>query len=206
MTSRTSVFLCIGSVLFGGSVPIVAADSTSRQPSSIVLEIARFDVDRENYTTKSLERAGKIPDETLDDLQRALLGEFTRAGLFKTVRKPVATPDSTNADAAGSEADSGSTDDAESAKSTESVLVISGTITDFKPGNRGARMLIGFGAGGQKFEVDCVLMDWASGKKIGEATIVDRKFGGITGGDEAKGRSDFAEKVVKFVKKSLDLD
>ena len=54
------------------------------------LEIARFDVNREDYSSKEAERAGKISDEFLDGIQRALLGEMTRSSLFPAVRKPLA--------------------------------------------------------------------------------------------------------------------
>ena len=204
-SSRTLV--CMAAVVFGTGGLVGAAETVVGSPSDMVLEVARFDVDRENYTTKKLERAGKIPDETLDDLQRALLGEFTRAGMFGKVGKPAEAGGSAAAAEAAEAGDasySGGTSGSDNASGPG--VILSGTITDFKAGNRAARLLIGLGAGGQKFQVECVLKDRATGRVVGEKTIVDRKWGGLTGGDEAKGRSDFAEKVVAFVQKTLDQD
>ena len=80
-------------------------------------------------------------------------------------------------------------------------LILGGQVTDFKKGSRSARMWIGFGAGKQKFQVQCFLKDAETGEVLARKEIIDRKVGGWAGGDEGKGESDFAEKVAKFVKK-----
>ena len=144
------------------------------------LEIARFDVNREDFSTKEAERAGKISDEFLDGIQRALLGELTRSTLFPAVRKP-----------------------AESAEAGSPVLVLSGRILDYKPGNRTARYFAGFGAGQQKIEVECVLKNKVTGEVVAKEVVIDRKIAGWAGGSEEKGVEDFAEKVLAFVKRSI---
>ena len=121
------------------------------------LEIARFDVNREDYSSKEAERAGKISDEFLDGIQRALLGEMTRSSLFPAVRKP-----------------------AESAEAGSPVLILGGRIVDFKPGNRAARYFAGFGAGQQKIEVECVLKNKTTGEVVAkEVTSIGRSPGGL---------------------------
>jgi len=144
------------------------------------LEIARFDVNREDYSSKEAERAGKISDEFLDGIQRALLGEMTRSSLFPAVRKP-----------------------AESAEAGSPVLILGGRIVDFKPGNRAARYFAGFGAGQQKIEVECVLKNKTTGEVVAKEMITDRKVAGWAGGSEEKGVEDFAEKVLAFLKRSI---
>jgi hypothetical protein len=145
-----------------------------------VLEVARFAVNRDDVSTEEAERAAGIPDEMLDAIHRGMLGEFTRNNAFPTVRK-AADPNAAD----------------------EGVLLISGRITDFKAGNAAARLMVGFGAGAQKIEAECILTDKKTGKILGKQTIVDRKFAGVAGGDEVKGIHDFAEKVLVFIKSSL---
>lgn len=174
--SRFLLCLCA----LGAIGPIVAAETAPGVKHDSVLEVERMKVDRENYSTKELERAGKIPDEALDGIQRALIGIATRAGRFQGVRKP-----------------------AEGAAPGEAVVVLGGRVTDYKEGNRAARLLVGMGAGAQKFEAECVLTDKATGKVLGKERIADKKWGGIAGGNEEKGLEDFSEKVLAFVDRSL---
>ncbi len=161
-------------------VPVAAAEKRATQKLEVVLEVKRFDVDREIYATQDLERAGKIPDEALDSIQRALIGVATRSEGFKGVLKSSAAETAPVAD-----------------------VVLSGRVVDYKAGNRTARLWIGMGAGAQKFAVECVVTDKATGKVLGKETIIDRKWAGITGGDEDKGLNDFAVKIIAFVQQSL---
>lgn len=140
------------------------------------IEIEKFAVDREDFSSREMERAATIPDETLSRLQHKIVGEVTRAKIADEVTKADAKPCEGKA------------------------LVLGGKVTDYKEGSRAARILVGWGAGKQKFEVQCYIKDKQSGDIIARKQVVDRKVGGISGGDEAKGESDFAEKVVSFVK------
>lgn len=116
-------------------VPIAAYGDTEPAPRAEkgvydTLEVARFEVNREDYSTKEAERAGKIPEETLDHLHRALLGELTRAEVLPTVRKA-----------------------AEAEGSSARALLLAGRVTDFKAGSRVARYFASMGVGAQKVEV-----------------------------------------------------
>jgi len=143
------------------------------------LEIARFEVKREDYSSKEAERAGRIPDEALDAIQRVLLTEFTRAAVLPAVGKPG------------------------SAQEGQAVLALEGRVVDYLAGSQVKRVMIGMGAGQQKIAVVCVLKDKATGAVLGQETIQDRKWGGLTGGSEDKGMRDFSEKVIKFVQVTL---
>lgn len=145
-----------------------------------VLEIALFDVDRENYTSKEAERAGRIPDETLVTIQRLLISEYTQTKLLPAVRK------------------------AGSPEAGEMVLELGGKVVDWLAGSQTKRLLVGLGAGQQKIEVDCVLKDKATGTVLGQQRILDRKVAGVGGGSEEKGMRDFAEKVAKFIHATMD--
>ena len=156
-------------------------ETPAKKPWS-TLEVAVFDVNREDVSTEEAERAGTISPEMLEAIQRGMIGEISRAEAFEAVRKAT---------------------DPNSAQ--EGVLVIGGKITDFKGGNRTARLLVGMGAGGQKIEAECVLKDKATGRVLGTETIVDRKVAGWAGGDETKGIHDFAEKVLAFIDRTIKI-
>lgn len=156
-----------------------AASDASKGPAYTAIEIARFDVNREDYSSKEAERAGRIPDETLDTIQRIVIAEFTKAQIFPKAGKP------------GGAAD------------MDPALELGGRVIDFKAGNKVARYFVGMGAGQQKIEIECVLKDKKTGNVLAREVILDRKVGGIAGGDEEKGLRDFAEKVIVFVQKTL---
>ena len=161
-------------------LPCAASDG-STVPAYTAVEIARFDVNREDYSSKEAERAGRVPDEALDTLQRIIIVEFTKAQVFPKVGKPGL------------------------AAAEDSTLEIGGRVLDFKAGNKTARYLVGMGAGQQKIEIECVLKDKKTGNILAREVILDRKVGGIAGGDEEKGMRDFAEKVIAFVQKTLQV-
>ena len=80
-----------------------------------------------------------------------------------------------------------------------------GTVTDFKKGNQAMRYFVGFGAGKQKLAIDAWVRNKATGEIIFQDKIVDRKWAGFGGGDDRKGVRDFAEKVVLFLNKGLNI-
>lgn len=165
--------------LFAVSIPSVvfAGPWVSTLKEYNCLEIEKFTVDREDFSSTEMERAATIPDETLSRLQHKIVGEITRAKIIEKVTK------------------------ADSKSCEGKALVFGGKVTDYKEGNRAARIFIGWGAGKQKFEVQCYIKDKQNGDVLARKQVVDRKVGGISGGDEAKGESDFAEKVARFVKR-----
>ena len=140
------------------------------------LEVEKFFVDRDDFSSSKMERAAAVPQETLDGLQHKIVGQVSRAKIFSKVGK------------AGQVSCPGK------------VLVFGGQVTDYKRGSRAARLLIGLGAGKQKFATKSYLKDKETEKVLAKKKIVDRKVGGLAGGDEDKGQRDFAEKVAKFVK------
>jgi len=145
-----------------------------------VLEILRLDVNREDYSSKEAERAGRIPDEILDTIQRILITEYTQSKLLPTIRKTGAAGEG------------------------EVVLELGGKLVDWLAGNPAKRLMVGYGAGQQKIEVDCFLKDKATGTILGQARILDRKVAGVAAGSEEKGMRDFAEKVAKFMHTTMD--
>jgi len=139
------------------------------------LEIEKFQVNREDFSNRERERASAIPEETLDQLQHAIVGEATREKIVSQVKKAPGCKGET--------------------------IVFGGIVTDYKQGSRAARILVGLGAGKQKFQVESYLKDKKTDEPLANKQIIDRKVGGWAGGDEAKGHQDFAEKVTTFIKK-----
>jgi hypothetical protein len=174
---RSSLVLATLVIVCGTSLP---AEGDAGGKAYNVLEILRFEVNREDYGSKEAERAGRISDEVLDTIQRILISEYTQSKLLPTVRK------------AGGVGEG------------EVVLELSGKVVDWLAGSQTKRLLVGFGAGQQKIEVECVLKDKATGTILGQERILDRKVAGIAGGGEEKGMRDFAEKVAKFIHTTMD--
>lgn len=145
------------------------------------VEIAMFEVDRNNFSTREYERAAATPVEFLEQFQHATVGEIIRAENGLTAVK---------------EGESSCPDEA-------SALVFGGTVTDFKAGNQALRYFVGMGAGKQKLAVDAWLKDKSTGNVIHADEIIDRKWAGFGGGDDRKGVRDFAEKVNVFLNKAL---
>lgn len=173
----TSLVLAFLAIL---SSPCLAADTATSAKPYTVLEISRFEVNREDLSTKEAERAGRIPEDILDTIQRILVSEFGQSKILPTVRKAGAPGEG------------------------DVVLELGGKVVDWMAGSQAKRYWVGMGAGQQKIEVDCVLKDRATGAVLARERILDRKVGGIGGGNEEKGMRDFAEKVAKFMHASLD--
>ena len=178
-SSLVLVTLVVATLVIVSGACLAAEDEAGGKAYN-VLEIARFDVNREDYSTKEAERAGRIPDEALDTIQRILVAEYTQSKLLPTVRKAGAPGEG------------------------EVVLELGGKVVDWLAGSQAKRVLVGFGAGQQKMEVDCVLKDKATGTILGQGRILDRKVAGWAGGSEDKGVRDFAEKVAKFMHATMD--
>ena len=49
------------------------------------LEIEKFSVDRNDFSNRKRERAAAFPDEGVDALQHAIVGEVFRKNIFKSV-------------------------------------------------------------------------------------------------------------------------
>ncbi len=147
------------------------------------IEISKFEVDRTNHKTKALERAAKIPDEVLKQIQFIAVGEIIRDQYGLNALEP----------------------DAERCPNNNGSLLLTGRVTDYKKGNKVARYLVGFGAGKQKFQVELTLKEKASEKVLAQGRVIDSKIGGLLGGSAEKGQYDFAEKISGFVRESIGI-
>ncbi len=145
------------------------------------IEVNLFEVDREDISTREMARAAEIPEQTLKAIHTYVRTELNVVENGLVAKK-------------GGE---------DACESTASALELKGTVTDFKPGSRVMRYMVGFGAGKQKIQIEAELYDKETSQLIKNGRVVDRKVGGWVGGSENKGKRDFAEKINKFVMKAL---
>ena len=80
------------------------------------------------------------------------------------------------------------------------VLRVSGKITEFKPGNRVKRFLIGFGAGATVIKADVSLADYNDGYIFAARDIEGTTWTGAGGGDSQGAGETLARKVAKLCK------
>jgi hypothetical protein len=76
------------------------------------------------------------------------------------------------------------------------VLRIAGKITEFKPGSRAKRYLIGFGAGSTVVKAHVTLTDAASGEVVLESDVKGVTWIGIAGGSSEGAGDHLAKKVA----------
>jgi hypothetical protein len=86
----------------------------------------------------------------------------------------------------------------EALPSGHAVLRISGTVIEFKPGNRAKRQLIGMGAGATVVEALVWFLDAATGQVLLSRGAKGVTRGGIAGGDSRGAADGLAKKIAKF--------
>lgn len=82
--------------------------------------------------------------------------------------------------------------------SGEPTLRISGIVTEFKPGNRTKRSLIGFGAGATTVRAEVNFQDAAGGRTLQERDLIGST--GLSGIDSEGAAQSLAKKIVKICK------
>ncbi len=80
------------------------------------------------------------------------------------------------------------------------VLKVTGTITEYKPGNRATRYLVGFGAGSTKIAAQVQFTDGESGSVVLDRKVDGKVLMGVMGGNSAGATNGLAKEVVKVVK------
>ena len=145
------------------------------------VEVETFQVDRSHIKSKKDKRAAHIPAGALAELRQSIVLEV-----------PLSVPGMVGMYAGD-----------ESCPNAESAIILGGTMSDFKKGNKAARYWVGMGAGAQKFAVQAWIKDKTTGETLGTAEVVDRKIAGFVGGSDEKGVDDFSEKVTRFIRRTL---
>lgn len=80
---------------------------------------------------------------------------------------------------------------------------LNGTITQYKPGSRAKRYLVGFGAGATKVVAHVTFTDAATGNLLFEKDVDGTVWIGVFGGDSSGATRGLAKEVGKVTKKTL---
>jgi uncharacterized protein DUF4410 len=80
---------------------------------------------------------------------------------------------------------------------------LNGTITQYKPGSRAKRYLVGFGAGATKVVAHITFTDVATGAVLFEKDVDGTVWIGVFGGDSSGATRGLAKEVGKVTKKTL---
>ncbi|MEW6209626.1 MAG: DUF4410 domain-containing protein [Acidobacteriota bacterium] len=84
-----------------------------------------------------------------------------------------------------------------------SALKLTGTVTEFKPGSRAKRYLIGFGAGKTKIVAHIKFVDRATGEVLFEDDVDGKVIMGGMGGDSIGATRGLAKEVAKVASKQF---
>lgn len=162
---------------------VLLATSASASPAKFdCVEVELFKVNRDEIKSKKDKRAAMIGRDVLAKLQEYVVLEV-----------PLSIPGM-----------KGMYANEETCPDPERALVFGGQISDYKPGSKALRYWVGMGAGAQKFAVDAYVKEKATGKILVEGDVVDRKIGGLLGGEDDKGVDDFSEKAASFIREALE--
>jgi hypothetical protein len=164
-----TIWIAVGACLLAVSTTAVA--------SYDCVEVELFKVDRSEIKDKKDKRAATIPREALATLQQAIVLEI-----------PLSVPGA-----------KGMYANEESCPNPDTAVVMGGTVSDYKKGSKAMRYWVGMGAGAQKFAVEAWVRPKNSDQAIATDEIIDRKVGGLLGGEDEKGVDDFSEKVARFI-------
>lgn len=145
------------------------------------VEVELFKIDRSQIESKKDKRAAMIPRKALATLQESIVLEV-----------PLSIPGVARMYAIE-----------ESCPNPETAVVMGGTISDYKKGSKALRYWVGLGAGAQKFAVEAWIRTKATNELLASDEIVDRKVGGLLGGEDEKGVDDFSEKVAGLIREAI---
>ncbi len=89
------------------------------------------------------------------------------------------------------------------AKSEAPAIRLTGKITEFKPGNRALRYIVGPGVGKTKIKATVKFSDRATGETLYEGTVDGKVIIGFFGGDSIGATRGLAKEVAKVTRKNF---
>jgi curli biogenesis system outer membrane secretion channel CsgG len=87
------------------------------------------------------------------------------------------------------------------AQSGAATVKLSGTVTQYKAGNRAVRYMVGFGAGKTKITANVRFVDAVTGNTLLEKTVDGKVWIGVLGGDSVGATKGLAKELAKLAKK-----
>jgi len=82
-------------------------------------------------------------------------------------------------------------------------LKLVGTVTEYKPGNRAARYMVGFGAGSTKVKAHVKFLDRATAAVLFEDDVDGKVVMGVIGGESVGATRGLAKEVASVTKKQF---
>lgn len=187
-------FRIIGLMIIGlcASVGVFAQNTKNETDKNKYqkIEITKFDIKQ---------GVEKFADSSLDVMMSEIVDELKKLNKFKEVTietpkpKDAATTDEVKTDTPKVEAES---------RPLESIIRLSGTVTEYKEGNRTARYLVGFGAGRAKIKAHIKILD-AAGAILLERDVDGNLVIGVFGGDSKSITRGLAKEVAKVTLKKF---
>jgi Domain of unknown function (DUF4410) len=147
----------------------------------------------------------KFTPSILDVMMSEIADQLTKLDKFKevTIKKPESKEATTSAVTKPIvPADETANIEAPPKESIESTLYLSGTVTEYKEGNRTARYLIGLGAGRAKIKAHIKILD-SSGILLFEKDVDGNVVMGAFGGDSGGITRGLAKEVAKVTLKKF---
>lgn len=174
-----------------------AQTAKNKQPSDAPkqsIEVVKFD----------LKEGVEFPAAKIDVMMTEIVDELLKTKKFSRINLNNPSPEATAAKPDPEAEKEKAADEVSEAKKDEerSDLVLTGTITDYKPGNRAARWAAGiFGAGRSRVAAMIKLTDRETGKVLVEREVDGNVMIGVFGGNSNETTRGLAIEVAKVLKR-----
>lgn len=140
----------------------------------------------EKFTVDPVAVKAGFLEEQLPIMQAEIISQLIEKGLFDQIVDGSSPPPT----------QPGPQPPPENAKAT---LILSGTVTEFKPGSQAERYLVGFGAGAAKLKMHFAFQDAATGKDILFTDHQHKYWIGVFGGSKHTATTRTAEGMVSSI-------
>lgn len=165
------------------AIPTLAQDAKSTVSpveAKKSIEVTKFDI----------KEGVEFPAAALDVMTNEIVDELIKLKKFSQVKLTAPASPTT-------------TDNTEKVDSSETQLLLTGTITKYEAGSRAKRYLIGFGAGKTKVVAAIKVSDKTTGTVLLEKNVDGKVIMGIFGGDSNGSTRGLAKEVASTTKKAL---
>lgn len=123
----------------------------------------------------------KFSADWLITMNEEIIKQLQETGKFKQILREGETPADANAP----------------------MLKLVGTVTEYKPGSRAARYMVGFGAGKTKVKAHVKFLDKATNEVLFEDNVDGKVIMGIVGGESVGATRGLAKEVASKTKKTF---
>lgn len=145
----------------------------------------------------------KFPESSLDVMMAEIVDELKKLNTFKQVLMEAELERKSSQSGEEIKVETSKNENKIINETSEATIRLIGEITEYKPGSRTARYLIGFGAGMTKVKAHIKFVDATTGRVVFEKDVDGKVIIGIFGGDSNNATRGFAREVAEIVKGKL---